>query len=105
MPMIDRQGLMLVLSSPSGAGKTAIALAISDLEAMPLSVSATTESESWARPRKRRSSSAIDGGRINTRTTFSGIAVARSLAPCQSTSNNTSVPCSSASTTGARGVP
>jgi len=42
MPMIDRQGLMLVLSSPSGAGKTAIALAISDLEAMPLSVSATT---------------------------------------------------------------
>ena len=42
MPMIDRQGLMLVLSSPSGAGKTAIALAVSDLEAMPLSVSATT---------------------------------------------------------------
>ncbi len=42
MPMIDRQGLMLVLSSPSGAGKTAIALAISDLEEMPLSVSATT---------------------------------------------------------------
>ena len=33
---------MLVLSSPSGAGKTAIALAVSDLEAMPLSVSATT---------------------------------------------------------------
>ena len=42
MPMIDRQGMMLVLSSPSGAGKTAIALAVSDLEAMPLSVSATT---------------------------------------------------------------
>ncbi len=42
MPMIGRQGLMLVLSSPSGAGKTAIALAISDLEEMPLSVSATT---------------------------------------------------------------
>jgi guanylate kinase len=33
---------MLVLSSPSGAGKTAIALAISDIEEMPLSVSATT---------------------------------------------------------------
>ncbi len=42
MPMIDRQGLMLVVSSPSGAGKTAIALAISDIEDMPLSVSATT---------------------------------------------------------------
>ena len=42
MPKIDRQGLMLVLSSPSGAGKTAIALAISDIEDMPLSVSATT---------------------------------------------------------------
>ena len=41
-PLIDRQGLMLVLSSPSGAGKTAIALAISDIEEMPLSVSATT---------------------------------------------------------------
>ena len=33
---------MLVLSSPSGAGKTVIALAISDIEEMPLSVSATT---------------------------------------------------------------
>jgi guanylate kinase len=33
---------MLVLSSPSGAGKTAIALAISDIEEIPLSVSATT---------------------------------------------------------------
>lgn len=33
---------MLVLSSPSGAGKTAIALAISDIEKIPLSVSATT---------------------------------------------------------------
>ncbi len=42
MPTIDRQGLMLVVSSPSGAGKTAIALAISDIEDMPLSVSATT---------------------------------------------------------------
>ncbi len=40
--MIDRQGLMLVLSSPSGAGKTAIALAISDIEGVPLTVSATT---------------------------------------------------------------
>ncbi len=42
MPTIDRQGLMLVVSSPSGAGKTAITLAISDIEDMPLSVSATT---------------------------------------------------------------
>lgn len=42
MPMIDRQGLMLVLSSPSGAGKTAIALEISNIEGVPLSVSATT---------------------------------------------------------------
>ena len=33
---------MLVLSSPSGAGKTAIALEISDLEGVPISVSATT---------------------------------------------------------------
>jgi guanylate kinase len=33
---------MLVLSSPSGAGKTAIALVISDIEKIPLSVSATT---------------------------------------------------------------
>ncbi len=42
MPTIDRQGLMLVVSSPSGAGKTAITLAVSDIEDMPLSVSATT---------------------------------------------------------------
>ena len=42
MPTIDRQGLMLVVSSPSGAGKTAIAVAISDIEDVPLSVSATT---------------------------------------------------------------
>ena len=42
IPTIDRQGLMLVLSSPSGAGKTAIALEISDIEGVPLSVSATT---------------------------------------------------------------
>ncbi len=39
---IERRGLMLVLSSPSGAGKTAIALGIAELEHIPLSISATT---------------------------------------------------------------
>ncbi len=39
---IERRGLMLVLSSPSGAGKTAIALEIAELEHISLSISATT---------------------------------------------------------------
>ena len=43
MPRISRRGLMLVLSSPSGAGKTAISRAILDGDAaVTLSVSATT---------------------------------------------------------------
>ena len=39
---IERRGLMLVLSSPSGAGKTAIALEVAELDHIPLSISATT---------------------------------------------------------------
>ncbi len=42
-PAISRRGLMLVLSSPSGAGKTAIAQAILDAdEQLTMSVSVTT---------------------------------------------------------------
>ncbi|HSA82743.1 MAG TPA: guanylate kinase, partial [Geminicoccaceae bacterium] len=51
--MIHRRGVMLVLSSPSGAGKTSIARHLLELEPeLQLSVSVTT------RPRR---SSEIDG--------------------------------------------
>ncbi|MGH6919138.1 MAG: guanylate kinase [Geminicoccaceae bacterium] len=54
-PSIKRRGLMLVLSSPSGAGKTSIAHGLLELEpALTLSVSVTT------RPRRRGETDGVD---------------------------------------------
>ena len=67
-PAIQRRGLMLVLSSPSGAGKTTLSRQLLDNDKqIQLSVSATTRAR---RARARRTASTIAS---STRATFSGM--------------------------------
>ena len=61
MAEINRQGLMLVLSSPSGAGKTSICRELLSLEEnLKMSVSATT------RPRRPGEVHGVDYNFINS---------------------------------------
>jgi hypothetical protein len=66
-----------------------------------------TSAESSARRSSLARSSAKLGGSTKTRTRSGrSVSIAESCSvPCQSMSNNTSLPCASAFSTGARGVP